>query len=97
MDYRTVFPTFPRPPREYDQRYFDDLTRALDALVVAIRNPGEGRQTTVVFTNLQDSDYGLEPGTVFEVSGVLHVSLLYASYPRGVSGTGRVGTVTVTV
>lgn len=97
MDYRTVFPTFSRPPAEYDQRYFADLTRALDALVVAIRNPGEGRQTTIVLTNLQNNDYGLEPGTIFEVNGALRVSVLYSSYVGGVGSTGSVGTVTVTV
>jgi hypothetical protein len=97
MDYRTVFPTFPRPPREYDQRYFDDLTRALDALVVAIRNPGEGRQTTVVMTNLQTTDYALEPGTLFQQNGVVYVTLLYTSHVGGLSATGSVGTVAVTV
>lgn len=97
MDYRTIFPTFPRPPREYDQRYFDDLTRALDALVVAIRNPGEGRQTTIVLTELQSSDYGLEPGTLFQQDGVVCITLLDTSRVSGLSAAGAVGTVAVTV
>lgn len=97
MDYRIVFPTFSRPPAQYEQRYFSDLIRALASLVEVIRAPGEGRQTTIVLTDLQSDDYGLEPGTIFEVNGALRVSVLYTSYVRGLSGTGGVGTVTVTV
>jgi hypothetical protein len=96
MDYRIVFPTFPRPPDEYGPRYFQDLSRSLDALVVAIRTPGEGRQTTVVLTNLQSNDVGLEAGTIFEVNGVLRVSKADQPYIEGTSSTGYVGTVTVT-
>lgn len=96
MDYRAVFPTFARPPSTYDQRYFQDLTRALDALVTAVRSAGEGRQTTIVLTNLQSNDSGLAPGTIFEVDGFLRVSKLNSSYLAGLAGTGYVGSVTVT-
>lgn len=97
MDRRLVFPIFSRPPASYEQRYFADLIRALADQVALIRTPGEGRQTTMVFTNLQSNDVGLEPGTVFQVDGALRVSVLYKSYVAGVSGTGAVGTVAVTV
>lgn len=97
MDRRIVFPIFSRPPAAYDQRYFTDLIRALADQVSVIRTPGEGRQTTMVFTNLANNDVGLEPGTVFEVDGALRVSVLYKSYVAGVSGAGAVGTVAVTV
>ena len=96
MDYRIVFPTFPRPPEEYDQRYFQDLTRSLEALVVAIRTPGEGRQTTIVLTNLPTNDVGLEVGTIFQVAGVLRVSMANLPYVTCNSATGRVGSVSVT-
>lgn len=96
MDYRTVFPTFPRPPADYDQRYFQDLARSLEALVTAIRSAGEGRQTTIVLTNLTSNDSGLEPGTIFEVDGVLRVSKLNLPYVAGVSAIGRIGSVSVT-
>ena len=96
MDYRIVFPTFPRPPEEYDQRHFQDLARSLEALVVAIRTAGEGRQTTIVLTNLQSNDIGLEVGTIFEVAGVLRVSKANLPYVGGNSATGRVGSVSVT-
>ena len=96
MDYRAVFPTFPRPPDEYGPRYFQDLARSLEALVAAIRTPGEGRQTTIVLTNLPSSDVGLEVGSVFEIGGVLHISKANQPYIEGVSSTGRAGQVTVT-
>ena len=96
MDYRSVFPTFPRPPGEYDSGYFQDIVRALDALVVAIRNPGEGRQTTIVLTNLQGDEYGLEQGTIFQVAGALRIPQLNSAYVRGLSATGTIGSVSVT-
>jgi len=96
MDYRIVFPTFPRPPETYDQRYFQDLSRSLGALVVAIRTAGEGRQTTIVLTNLQSNDVGLETGTIFDVDGLLRVSKANLPYVAGVAAAGRVGSVTVT-
>lgn len=96
MDYRAVFPTFSRPPSTYDQRYFQDITRALDSLVAAIRSAGEGRQTTIVLTNLQSNDSGLEPGTIFEVDGFLRVSKLNSAYAAGLAGTGYAGSVSVT-
>jgi peptidoglycan hydrolase-like protein with peptidoglycan-binding domain len=96
MDYRIVFPTFPRPPSDYDQRYFQDIARALDALVVAVRTAGEGRQTTIVLTDLKTNDVGLESGTMFQVDGVLRVSMPNLPYVAGNFATGRVGTVSVT-
>jgi len=59
------------------------------------RNPGEGRNTFTVFTDLQSNDVGLEPGAVFEVDGFLKVSRSGNPHPAGTSGTGTVGTVTV--
>jgi len=96
MDYRVVFPTFPCPPAEYNQFYFQDLTRSLEALVIAIRTAGEGRQTTIVLTNLQSNDVGLEVGTIFQVDGVLRVSMANLPHVTGNSATGGVGSVSVT-
>ena len=96
MDVRLVFPRFTSPPADYDRKYFADLVRALDTLVNVVQTPGEGRQTTIVLTNLTSNDYGLEPGTIFEVNGALRVSVLYSPYPIGISSSGSVGSVTVT-
>jgi hypothetical protein len=96
MDVRLVFPTFSAPPAEYDHMHIQDLVRSLDALVRVIKAPGEGRQTTIVLTGLQQNDYGLEPGTIFEVLGALRVSVIYSPYVAGLSATASVGSVTVT-
>jgi hypothetical protein len=97
MDRSLIPPTFPRAPSQYDQVYFNELVRSLISLVTYIQAPGEGRQTTIVLTNLQPNDVGLEPGTIFQVNGALRVSQLYSSYVAGTSSTGFVGSVTVTV
>jgi len=97
MDVRIVFPTLPKPTESYEKRYFDDLTRALYSLMTVLRSPGEGRQTTIVLTDLANDDVGLEPGTIFEVGGRLYVSVLYTSFVSGSSASGGVGSVTVTV
>ena len=97
MDVRLIPPIFTRPPPQYDQLYFNDMVRALISLITYIQAPGEGRQTTIVLTNLASNDSGLEPGTIFQVNGALRVSVLYSPYVAGLSATGRVGSVTVTV
>ena len=96
MDVRLVFPRFSSPPLDYNRKYFADLVRALDTLVTVVQTPGEGRQTTVVLTNLTSNDYRLEPGTIFEVEGALRVSVIYKPYVIGISSSGSVGSVTVT-
>jgi hypothetical protein len=96
MDVRLVPPIFPRPTNQYEVGYMSDLVRALVSLVTYIRAVGEGRQTTIVLTNLANNDYGLEEGTMFQVKGAVRVSVLYSPYVAGLSATGSVGSVTVT-
>jgi hypothetical protein len=96
MDVRLVFPRFTNPPADYDRKYFADLVRSLDNLVTILQAAGEGRQTTIVLTNLATNDYNLEPGTIFEVGGALRVSVPYSPYPAGISSSASVGSVTVT-
>ena len=72
------------------------MINMLNVLMVALRNPGEGRQTTMVLTNLPTNDYNLEPGGLFQVDGALRVSILSKADVAGLSATGRVGSVTVT-
>lgn len=95
-DFRLQLPVFTAPPAQYSQMYFADLIRALARMGDVLRTPGEGRQTTLVLTNLANNDVGLEPGTLFEIGGVLYVSVLYKAFVVGTSGTGAVGTVAVT-
>jgi len=97
MDVRLIPPVFSRAPEQYNQFYFNDLVRSLIDLITYIRAVGEGRQTTIVLTNLVNNDSGLEPGTIFQVNGILRVPLLYSPYVAGLSTTGQVGSVTITV
>jgi hypothetical protein len=97
MDRRLIPPIFSRPPATYDQLYFSDLVRGLISFVTFVQAVGEGRQTTIVLTNLASNDYGLEPGTVFQVDGALRVPIPNRPYPAGVQANAAVGGVTVTV
>ena len=97
MDRRLIPPVFSRAPVNYDQLYFNDLVRGLSTLINFIQAVGEGRQTTIVLTNLASTDYGLEPGTIFVVDGVLRIPLPNRPYVAGLSATAGVGSVSVTV
>lgn len=67
-------PIFGVPPREYDPRYMADLVRAFAVFQQQTQNPGEGRHTGMVLTNLPTSPTGLESGTVYvDGSGFLKV------------------------
>ena len=97
MDVRVPLPVFPAAPSQYSQVQMNDLMGALNRLVKVLATPGEGRQTIIVLTDLPNNDQGLEPGTTFQVDGVLYVSVLYKAFLAGTSATGAVGTVAVTV
>jgi hypothetical protein len=60
------------------------------------RNPGEGRNTFIVLTELQTDDSGLETGALFQQDGFVKIALENKPHVRGSVGTGAVGTVTVT-
>lgn len=90
-------PFFGKPPPEYSIAYMDSLVRSFALYIQQMQNPGDGRNTTQVFTNLPNNDSGLENGTVFVVDGVLRVPVAHQPYAAGVLGTGQIGTVTVTV
>jgi hypothetical protein len=90
-------PFFPIPPDEYDQRYFGEVLRSYSTYMQNMQNPGEGRNTFTVFTNLQTDDSGLEIGSVFEHDGQLRVPVGNIPYVRGSSATGEIGKVTVII
>lgn len=91
-------PFFPVPSKEYDQKYMAELVRSFSVYLAQMQNPGEGRATFMVFTNLQTSDQGLEPGSVFrDGNGFLKVALANQPNVGGLSAQGAVGSVTVTV
>lgn len=90
-------PYFPNPPANYSQAFFAEFLRAFSTYMVQAQNPGEGRATFMVFTDLQSNNVGLEVGAVFQVGGVLHVTMANTPYPSGSSITVGVGSVTVSV
>lgn len=71
---KIIAPFFPSPPREYSQGYMADLIRAFEQFVTIVRNPGEGRNTTIVLTNLPTSDAAIEFGTLFLHGNELRVA-----------------------
>ena len=89
-------PYFPIPPSEYDKRYFNEVIRAFSVFLEQSRNPGEGRNTFTVFTNLQTDDVGLEIGAIFKQGGYVKITEAHSPHVRGSSATGFVGSVTVT-
>ena len=95
MSRNLPLPFLPVPPAGYDQSYLAEIVRALSVYMQNERNPGEGRNTFTVFTDLQTDDVGLEPGSVFNHGGYLKVSELNSPHVQGSSATGTVGSVTV--
>lgn len=66
---------FPVPPKEYDVRYMAELTRVFSLFQQQVQNPGQGRNTTIVLTNVPTSATGLESGTVYvDSSGFLKLA-----------------------
>jgi hypothetical protein len=82
--------------------YFDEVIRSFAVYLDQMQNPGEGRNTALVLTNLQNDDQGLEVGSLFQyrdAAGIMgQIKIVVANQPnlRGNSITGSVGSVTVT-
>jgi len=91
-----ILPYFAVPPREYDQNYFANLTRSFATYMQQQQNPGEKRATKLTLTDLQTDDLGLETGALFQQDGFVKIVLINKPHVRGSSGTGGVGSVTVT-
>ena len=90
-------PFFPTAPSEYSKSYMDALIQSFAVYIEQQQNPGEGRNTTIVLTNLAGNDSALELGTIYQIDGILRVSQANAPTPAGVSGTGQVGSVSVVI
>ena len=90
-------PRLPLPIGEVDQTYIIDLVRALDFFIQQSNNPGEGRNTKLVFTSMPTSDVGLEAGTLYRFGNNVKISLINIAGVDGISVTATLGTVTVAV
>jgi hypothetical protein len=96
MSRNLVRPYFPIPPAEYERSYFAEVIRSFSTYLEQTQNPGEGRNTFAVFTNLQTDDVGLETGTIFNHGGYVKIAQANTPHVRGSAGLGSVGAVTVT-
>ena len=90
-------PRLPLPIGNVDQAYIIDLVRALDLFIQQSDNPGEGRNTKLVFTDMPTSDIGLEPGTLYRFGNDVKISLLNIAGVDGLTATVTLGSVTVSV
>ena len=97
MSRNLVLPFFPIPPSEYDRQYLSEVVRSFSVYLEQMQNPGEGRNTALVLTNLQTDDSGLENGALFQQAGFVKITLANMPHVGGQSATGSVGSVTVTI
>ena len=95
MSRNLVRPYFGIPPVQYQQSYFSEVIRSFSVFLEQSQNPGEGRNTTIVLTNLQQDDYQLETGTLFQQGGFVKIALQNVAHVRGSSAIGTVGSVSV--
>tara|TARA_R100001377_G_scaffold19025_1_gene9920 strand:- start:739 stop:1053 length:315 start_codon:yes stop_codon:yes gene_type:complete len=98
-----IKPFFPKAPEEYDRKYMESVVLAFSVYLEQMQNPGAGRNTGIVLTNLQTDDQGLEVGELFQyrdAAGVMgQVKVTVADQPnlRGNAVIGAVGAVTVVI
>jgi len=84
-------PRLGSPPGEYDQDYFSEITRQFSLLVSQINNKER------FLPDLPDNNIGLKNGALYQYDGFVRVSVPHQVSLAGVSMTGSVGTVMVTV
>ena len=97
MSRNLPLPFLPVPPPEYSQSHFAEIVRAISVYMQNERNPGEGRNTFTVYTDLQTDDSGLETGAIFNHNGYVKITQINTPHARGSAGTGGVGAVTVVI
>lgn len=90
-----VKPFFPVPPKDYSPTYMAEVVRAFSVYLNQMQNPGEGRATFMVLTDLQNTDQGLETGALFQQDGFVKITQANTPHVGGLSGAAAIGTVTV--
>jgi len=66
-------PIFPLAPDEYSRQYMDSLVQSFAVYLEQYQNPGEGRATKTVMTDIPTTPVDLEDGTVWVDSTILRV------------------------
>src|SRR6056297_2740950 len=97
MSRNLALPFFPSAPAEYNQRFMQEIVRAMSVYMQNMQNPGEGRNTNLTLTDLQNNDQGLEPGALFQQDGFVKITQPNTPHVGGLSTTGAVGSVTVSI
>ena len=92
---RLVLPQFPRAPEQYNASYMSEVVRSFSVFLELFNNPGDARHTELTLTNLPQNDYNLEVGAIFQQDGNLKIVIANKPHPAGLTGTGAVGSVTV--
>ena len=90
-------PALPVPPVEYDQRYHTDLIRILRLYFNQLDSTTPLVLDGLQLLNLPTSGYGLRENTVFRVGEDLKIVVPNIAYLLGVSASGSLGTVSVTI
>jgi hypothetical protein len=90
-------PALPLAPVEYDQQHMAQLIGALRLYFTQSDSNAALQLDGLRLLNLPTSGYNLPEGTVFRDGEYLKIVLPNFAYVEGVSGTGAVGSVTVTV
>jgi hypothetical protein len=94
---KVSLPQFPVAPATYDPMYMAEVVRSFSVFLQQMQNPGDMRGTTLTLTNLPSHNQGLETGALFEHGGYVIITQANLPYPDGASGTGEVGSVSVTI
>lgn len=97
MTIRSPVPHFNTPPKEYDRRHFAEFVRSFSQYARAMQNPGEGRHTRLVMTNMPTDDVNVEPGMLYRHGNVVMISLASIAAVAGSAMTISAGSVTVSV
>jgi hypothetical protein len=90
-------PALPVPPIEYNQQYHTDLIRILRLYFNQLDSTTPLVLDGLQLLNLPTSGYGLRNNTVFRVGGDLKIVVPNIAYSLGVSASGSLGTVSVTI
>jgi hypothetical protein len=90
-------PALPLAPPKYDQQQLSQLIGVLRLYFTQLDSNVPLQVDGIRLLNLATSGYNLPNGTVFRVGEDLKVVVPNISYLFGVSGTGAVGTVTVSI
>jgi hypothetical protein len=93
----TISPAPPRAPSQYTQDWANQINRWLTNYTRLANFPAVLRGGRLYLPSLPASGYGLIVGEVYRDGDLLRIVLEGSGYVEGLSTTGSVGTLTVTV